>query len=478
MLKDAKLSPYDTELVSRIYQSKESPRHKELKQKIGDLLAQVKGVTNVHIDDRFIVRDHGKRKPDVWCQYQGKDLIFEIQLSPLSPRYIFNRYDFYRKEKMYLIWILDDFDVHGQSQTERDIKYLTEFQNFFKLDENSSQFRLLCDYKYPFLTDKNRLLTKWLSKSVSLSQVKFSETYYQIYYYNFEQNLKKKEREQERIQEQIEKEREEEEERQRLEEAEQKVGLILYRLREKWLREAVVYDDIQESLNDLDWEEREVLNSSEAFQPKGKEPRLHYWFSIAKKGHLHFLDFMLSSTQIWLDANVKSSQGFSVMKTLFENEHLPHKLYLTRKLLKGGYTFLNSDESLIGSLDIPEKEKASTIILCHLSNELRSSYRVNQLFQHRNLFCTLESAKRGKVVGFGFKPDQWISFANNAIHSYKEYWDYIEIAFRHFGIWEKLIQLDRKGTFQKKLRQYYDEKPAQNYDCDPLFFELYPELIE
>ncbi len=478
LLKDSKLSPHETELISRIYKAKESDRHKELKHKIGQLLSGVEGVSDIHVDDRFIIRDQGRRKPDVWCKYNDKELVFEIQLSALSLRYILDRYEFYRAQKMYLIWILDDFDVRGQSQTERDIKYLTEFQNFFKLDESYDRLHLECSYKYLFLTDDNRLLTKWLSKSVRLDQIKFSERYYQIYYYNFEQNLKIREAEQERNTKRIAEERRQEEEAQRLYEAEEKVENLLYRLGEKWTREAVVFDDIQESINQMDSEEMYMLNHSRGFQPKNGEPRIHHWFSIAKQGHQHFLLFMLGCYRISLDVNVKSADGHSLLKTLFTNTSITTKLHLTKQILKRGYQFLESDEALIHSLPLKEKHKASRIILCHLATRLHTPHLVDKLFEHGNLICTIESARRNEVVGFGFKPDQWISFANNAIHSYKEYWDYIEIAFRHYGIWSKLIRLDRNGTFQKKLDHYYQTQPPQNYDCDRLFQVLYPELIQ
>ncbi|WP_417355356.1 DUF6035 family protein [Flavobacterium sp.] len=136
LLKDSKFSPKEMDALVKIFKSKENNRHKELKNIIGQRLSKTEGVLSVNIDDKFITEGSEKRKPDVSCQYRDKQLVFEIQLSDLSLRYIINRYEFYRRNGMYLIWILDDFDVQGQSQIERDIKYLTEYQNFFKLDES------------------------------------------------------------------------------------------------------------------------------------------------------------------------------------------------------------------------------------------------------------------------------------------------------------------------------------------------------
>ena len=132
---------------------------------------------------------------DVYCKYLDKELVFEIQLSDLSLRYIYDRHDFYKRKRIFLIWILDDFDVHGQRQMERDIKYLRDYQNFFKLDEESEPFRLLCTYKYPFLTDDNKLLSKWIEKSVNLQQLKFSVESCQVYYFDYGGKLKIREKE-------------------------------------------------------------------------------------------------------------------------------------------------------------------------------------------------------------------------------------------------------------------------------------------
>ncbi|MEQ8424095.1 MAG: DUF6035 family protein, partial [Cyclobacteriaceae bacterium] len=137
ILKDGNLSPEEIEQFNKILIAKESERHKELKRKIAKKLLKVEGVdaASITIDDKFIIRGNEKRGPDVYCRYWDKQLVFEIQLSNLSLRYILSRYNFYKKHSIYLIWVLDNFDVHKQGQLERDIKYLSEHQIFFNLDE-------------------------------------------------------------------------------------------------------------------------------------------------------------------------------------------------------------------------------------------------------------------------------------------------------------------------------------------------------
>ena len=55
-------------------------------------------------------------------------------------------------------------------------------------------------------------------------------------------------------------------------------------------------------------------------------------------------------------------------------------------------------------------------------------------------------------------------------------YEYIELAFKRFGLWDRLIQFDTKGTFWKKVEQFYSEMPKQKYDFDEVFNDLYPEL--
>lgn len=90
---------------------------------------------------------------------------------------------------------------------------------------------------------------------------------------------------------------------------------------------------------------------------------------------------------------------------------------------------------------------------------------------------TIQSAKLNQVTGFGYPPNAWIAFANNAAEHYKEYWEYIELAFKKYGIWGNLIKLDKKGTFQEKLQKLYRENPTQNYDCEEVIKDLFVEMF-
>ncbi|MDO6803998.1 DUF6035 family protein [Wenyingzhuangia sp. 1_MG-2023] len=476
LLKDSKFLPKETAQLTRIYKSKESDRHKELKNKIAKRISKIEGINSIQIDDKFIINDNEKRKPDVLCKYKNIELVFEIQLSDLSLRYIISRHEFYKRNGMYLIWILDNFDVQGQNQTERDIKYLTEYQNFFKLDEENDDFRLICTYKFPFLVNNNKLLTKWVKKSISLTQLKFDNQLFQVYYFNFGKKLKLKEKER---QINIEKEKKEETEREKVKKinnAKEKAKEIINELRYLWQTQSFDFKPISKRIFELNEFELKILNESKEFKDKENEPQIHKWVSIAKKYNYPFLEFMLDCHYLDIDVNKKSKNKNTLLQTLFENKELVHGKYLSKLMLKKGYIFTKEDEPIIEKWYSTEKEQQSEKLLYYLSNKLDSKYLIDRLFEHQKLICTIESAKRNEIIGFGFKSNQWIAFANNAVHSYKEYWEYIEIAFKHYGIWDKIIELDKKGTFNKKVTAFYEERPKAKFDCDLLFTILYPEL--
>lgn len=479
ILKDENLSQEELAKIANIIKSKESDRHKELKNTIAQRLKKVEGVNvnSITIDNKFIIKGGDKRRPDVYCQYFDKELVFEIQLSELSLRYIINRYDFYRAHGMFLIWILDNFDIHGQSQFEKDIKYLTEYQNFFKLDENHEEFRLLCDYKYVFLTLDNKLLTKWTQKSVELREINFSYDYYQIYYYNFGLNKVKLEEKRFQI---IEAEREAEKhriEQEKVNNATLKVGEIINKIREFKTKRSISYFPIYGLIQNLDDYEISVLNEKLNLKESKKngKPPINSWINTATQEDWAFLDFILNANLIDFDVNALDPNGVSALQELILNKNLKDTKGLAILLFERGFTLRPEDDEFLFE-HYQRINKKDDLDLFRIANRLIKRQLTNTLFSRSSLIFIFESIKTNEIKGFNYKPTEWIAFANNAIEHYKEYWNIIEYAFKRFGLWEKLILLDKKGTFQKKLKNLNDNMPPQNPDCNELIQALYPEI--
>lgn len=479
ILADGKLTPQEHERFTEILKAKESARHKELKNKIGEQLKSVKGVdiNSIAIDDKFIIKENGKRRPDVYCRFQDKEIVFEIQLSDLSLGYILSRYEFYKKHGIYLIWILDNFDIHKQGTLERDIKYLTIYQNFFKLDEQSDSLKLECEYKYPFLTDDNKLLTKWLKKSVSLSELKYDSEVFQAYYYNFGDNKTKTETLQRKKAEEI-----KEAERKRLE----KLKLVNATNRAKHLRNLVAdfrkrkiqnFSSIIDELDELDEFETKILN--DVLNLKGKvvesKPPLIKWIDESKQEDAPFLEFILGTNKIELDINKTDDSDRTALQAILLNNNI-HNTLPIKSLFKAGYKLTDNDQEFLKELQETQKDFIADAHIYKLCNNLTDRSLVDDVFSFSKLLFIIESAKQGELIYYNFTGNKWISFANNAIQYYSEYWEYLELSFKRFELWDKLIQLDKNGTFQKKVEKFYSTMPRQKYDFDRVFNDLYPEI--
>ena len=478
ILKDVDFNEKETEELSKFLKSKESPRHKYLKNLIAERLRTVEGIdlSAIHIDDKFIYRGNDKRRPDVYCKHLENELVFEIQLSQLPLKYILKRYDFYGKNKIYLIWILDEFDILGQSQLERDIKYLNEFQNFFKLDETVQEFRLICDYKYPFLTASNEVHSKWHRKSVSLDELNFSEQYYQVYFFNFNEHKSKME-----LKQQIAQDRTEETNRKRQLEEKAKLNVVYFEdrvkdilRRQKESSDPGARKELEWEINQLDALEIEVLNKkwNEYINPNSLKPFVNHL--IHKKAEYWFIEMILDSVKIDLNVNLTDYFDITAFQEVIESNHLSHSRVI-KCLFKNNYCLTDSDLSYIRGREISKKEKEVLMLRVKAYDKLRGKVLINQVEKLIMVLCTIESAKQGRIIGF--KYDNWIAFANNAIEGYKENWTYIEHALKKFDLLDKIFRLDKKKTFQKKLKQFHIDKPKQILSSYKIMIELYPEVF-
>lgn len=478
-LADGKLTPQEHERYTEILKSKESNRHKELKNKIGELLRSVPNIDidTISIDNKFIVKENGKRKPDVYCKFHDKEIVFEIQLSDLSLGYILSRYEFYKSHGMYLIWILDNFDIHNQGTLERDIKYLTRYENFFKLDEDSETFKLECEYKFPFLTDDNRLLTKWLKKSVSLNELKFDSEVFQAFFYDFGDNRIKAETLQKQKVEEIKESERRKVEQRRLENAERKANDLIAKIADFRKMEVLIFDAISNDIREMNDFEIKILNRKLSLKGKitnGKPP-LITWIDEAKKYDASFLEFILTTKEIELDINTTDNVGRTPLQAIFQNDAI-YKTLPILALFQAGYKLTENDSLTLTEFMEQQRITDTDFHILKIYNDLTNRDLVPVAYRFSKLLFIIESARQDKLITFNFTGNKWVSFANNAIQYYSEYWEYIELAFKRFGLWDKLIQLDTKATFQKKVEQFYSDMPEQKYDFDEVFKDLYPEF--
>lgn len=476
LLLNSILKEKDRQDFFKIYRARESNRHKSLKNTLGKKLKALSSTQNVFIDDRFIKDEYGKRKPDVYCELNGIRIAFEIQLSVLSLKYIVSRHEFYKRNGISLIWILDDFNIHGQTQTERDIKYLTEYQNFFSFDENAVAFRLKCTYKYVSLNDSQDIKSVWITKSIALSQLKFDPITKQPFFYNYSLKLRQMQLLKERRINELKAKRIEDE---RI--AEEKKSFTIVKtledeIRRVWKSEIPSMARAQLLMLELNEFEQDLFSQSSLFVSDKKGSRIHYFYQNARKKHSNFLDTLISSQFIKIKLNENSFEGNTIIQTLVNNEHLWNKYGHIKRLVQAGYNPEPIDYDLIKTIP-NEKKIPQLIIACEISSKLENPIFRKQIFENVAIFCIMESIRRQKIVGFRWKESQWIDFINNAITSYPELWNHISSALKVYGLWEFIIEKDKKGSFQKKIREHHLSNNIFSGKLDYVLYALYPEAV-
>lgn len=184
--------------------TKESDLHKELKLFIANSLRinqeKLKGVEFVETE---LINKHQAipkvwKRPDVTSKYLNKDVVFEIQLSTTFLSVINSRQEFYKENKIFIIWVFNAFETDDEKRkfTQSDVFYNNNM-NGFELDEESKRksiqmgdLILKCYYLKPSIRDKS-IINEWNSEYVSLTDLTFDANTYKVYYYDVESNHKK-----------------------------------------------------------------------------------------------------------------------------------------------------------------------------------------------------------------------------------------------------------------------------------------------
>lgn len=452
---------------NEFYAAKESPRHKFLKNEIGKKLKSVNGVSSVHIDDKFIIKNGQKRRPDVYCKFEDYELAFEIQLSDLSLSYLSSRHEFYRKNGIFLIWILDNFNPEKSTQLVRDIKYLNTYQNFFKLNENEEDFILTCKYKKSYIDSFFKVGDKWTVQSVKLDELNFNKVENEVYFLDYGTIRKNLEAEAERKIKEEEIKREKERKERALKDAKIKIEIIINEIRDTKNRKFADYSNIERKISSLSEFEVEVLNNNLNYSEK---PIIAEWFKKANNvSSNYFISFFLRCKEVKLDVNLPFEED-SPFKLLIQNSSL-NRDSLIKELLKRGYNLTENDKAVyISEFDNDD------FLLYESAEKLDFDSEIDMLFidKIRKLFFIIESMKQKRILNS--RLPNWVAFGNNLIEHYNDYWDYLEKGLKHFGIWNKIVEMDKKSTFQNKVSILKFDLPQQKTDFIDLFKKIFPEL--
>jgi competence CoiA-like predicted nuclease len=179
---------------------KESPRHNRLKNLIADKISKDERFTEINVEKRFegICKDW--RKPDVSAIFNGKRVVFELQLTTTFLTVIAERNLFYRNNQTYILWIFDNKiqNISSMRFMEKDIFY-PNYHNAFFIDANDdgNQFKLICGYERPTIIS-DTIKNEWELQKINFAELTFSPDF-QVYWFDYEDQKKSVQTEIEKI---------------------------------------------------------------------------------------------------------------------------------------------------------------------------------------------------------------------------------------------------------------------------------------
>jgi hypothetical protein len=242
------------------------------------------------------------------------------------------------------------------------------------------------------------------------------------------------------------------------------------------------YDHIKVWMSELDDRETSIFNEKLNIYPAKPDhtPALLQWIKEdPSPSQRHFIEFILSTPKIWLDVNAPGPDGKTTFQALHESYHTVFELqkspwsWLFVDLFKRGYILTESDGQYIKEhTDLRDAE--SLICFYKVCPDLKDEDLIGLAFQFAREVYVVESIRKKKIIGYGFPATAWVAFANNTIQYHAEYWNYYEAALKYYGLWDIILEDDKKGTFERKLETYRKTAPEQNHNLDRLFKKLSP----
>ncbi|MTG98896.1 hypothetical protein GJV76_12275 [Myroides sp. BIT-d1] len=463
--------------------NRESPRHKELKNKLGQLLIQEPGVVigSIDIDSKFIFGNGGKRRPDVYCEYKGFKLAFEIQLSSLPLHYIKHRYNFYKSNGIYLIWIIDlkslpvDLDNYV-----RDIKHVWSDHNLFSIaDHENEKLVFTCNYKQAFIYNNKEVHSKWMKKDISLGDLSFNRTEYYCLYYLFNTELNSKKLELVQIKQNIEDQKEEEDRKIRKKESEDRIKNLLGKVR-TYRNKGWNFYGIKKEVDGFNYLEVELLNSSVNWNMNIEGvPLILYYIREYQFGKeervssMNIVEFLLTTKNFNFDINVRDNLGKGVMDYIYDNDYLLKRLYKVEKFIfYRGYQPTEQDKDLLVS-KVGKFWDSKYLEWMYYSN----FRRLEELDKVRNILSFLlfvESAKRMQIIGKNLK--NWVQYLILVLNQNKSLHQYFVYVLTKTKLGVELEKVDKKKTIANRLNSLINEENDSTYYN--ILFKVHPDIFK
>ncbi|SHE76387.1 DUF6035 family protein [Dysgonomonas macrotermitis] len=177
--------------------AKEGYKHEYLKNTIASILNEDMNYLPLKVEVEKVVRSQQVskewRKPDIRAIYPDKKIVFELQIASTFVDVILERSSFYKQEKSYLIWVLDEFstDLKEQTFSQTDILVSSNYNVFVfdkemeELSTKSNRLHLKCNYVYHTVQRDKLSPPLWGIEIITLQQIHYDKKY-RVYFYNTE----------------------------------------------------------------------------------------------------------------------------------------------------------------------------------------------------------------------------------------------------------------------------------------------------
>lgn len=176
--------------------AKESLAHIELKHYLAEQLRKDGRFTEVKVEE--VIKGTGCwsrkwKKPDISALFNGKPIVFEIQLSTTFLDVIVSREVFYLNEGMSIFWIFKNLNPESSRATEKDV-FFNNKSNALSINERSKELSLndgrlvfTGHFKKPYFDPKTNTIEEiWDEIPVKFDDIKFDPLTHKPYFISFD----------------------------------------------------------------------------------------------------------------------------------------------------------------------------------------------------------------------------------------------------------------------------------------------------
>lgn len=455
----------------------ESNAHIELKKKVGKIISLFHD-SNVVIDKKFIHSKFGdseRRKPDIYFNFNNKEITIEFQINNTYHSVIQEREAFYESNRISLIWVFGEFDPGSfQSITVKDI-YVPNGNNAFIFDDEAEHEsyaqKQLCLKVYfkRYFTEDDDIKFHWEYEVINLKQLTYNPVTHRPFYFDCEKSKKQAHHELDRLNN-IQKEKIIVANALSL--AEELLDFLSRHKKKDYIFKE--HDFHLLKLSGLSEFELSTINNKIGLNKLFKNNNNIIQSLLEdKNNHYCLISFLLKAKNITIP--IQSINGDHKSTYISICEVFPHSDELIQLLFARGYKLMEVDKAYIETNSSGIELKKLNFLLNGYQN-LKDFSQMSFFKNYNKEFLVIESSKNKKLTIIGNESQNLIWLANLAAVQYQKFWYYFDYAFKYYGFYKILFETDNNASFLKRYNQLKNQNHQRHIEFEKVLFALYPEL--